>query len=289
MAADTPIDPDAFNAFEAAGWEQRADAYHRFAGSITTRVIEQLLDAGEVGRGMRVLDAATGPGYVAAACALRGAAPVGIDVAAEMVSLARGLHPEIEFRQADAERLPFADGSFDAALGNFFILHVGRPEQAAAELARVLVPDGRLALSTWDVPERARLLGVFVDAVAEVGARPSADIPAGPPFFRFADDGEFVRLLRDGGFSDVAVRTVSFTHSVASADELWDGLLGGTVRMRALVLAQPEEVHTRIRAAFERLARVYKVNGDLELPVSVKLASARRTPTPETAEARAPG
>jgi SAM-dependent methyltransferase len=272
----TDIDPDAFNAFQAAGWEERADGYHRFASPITTQVIEALLDAAEVNRGKRVLDVATGPGYVAAACVVRGADVVGIDVAAEMVSLARRLRPGLEFQQADAQRLPFPDGAFDAVVANFFILHVGRPDLAAAECVRVLAPGGKLALSTWDVPERARLLGVFVDAVAEVGAQPPPYIPAGPPFFRFSDEAEFARLFGDAGLSEVAVRTVSFTHRFASGDELWDRLLGGTVRTRALVYAQPEEVQARIRAAFDRLVRPYGNDVDLELPVSVKLASGRK-------------
>jgi 2-polyprenyl-3-methyl-5-hydroxy-6-metoxy-1,4-benzoquinol methylase len=276
--AQTSIDPDAFNTFEAAAWEERPEGYHRFFAAITTRVIEPLLDAAEVDRGTRVLDAATGPGYVAAACAVRGADVLGVDVAAEMVSLARRLRPEIEFREADAERLPFAEGSFDAAVANFLIPHVGRPEQVAAALARVLRPDGTLALSTWDVPERARLLGVLVDAAAEVGAQLPADIPPGPPFFRFSEEAEFVRLLRNAGLSGVDVQTVAFTHRVASGDELWAGLMGGTVRIRALVLAQPEHVQARIRAAFDRLVRPYATNGGLELPVSVKLASGRRRP-----------
>jgi hypothetical protein len=128
----------------------------------------------------------------------------------------------------------------------------------------------------WDVPERARLLGVLVDAAAEVGAQLPADIPPGPPFFRFSEEAEFVRLFSDAGLSDVIVRTVTFTHCVASADELWDGLMGGTVRIRALVLAQPQTEQARIRAAFDRLVRPYATNGGLELPVSVKLASGRR-------------
>jgi SAM-dependent methyltransferase len=270
------VDADAFNAFEAAGWDERADGYHRFFGTLTARVIEQLLDAAKVERGRRVLDVASGPGYVAAACAVRGADVVGVDAAGEMVALARRLRPEIDFRQADAERLPFADGAFDAVVANFFILHVGRPEQAAVELARVLAPGGRLALSTWDAPERARLQGVFVDAVAEVGAQPPPHIPPGPSFFRFADEGEFARLLGDAGLGDVDVRTVAFTHRFASGDALWNGLLAGTVRTRALVLAQPEDVQARIRAAFDRLVRPYATKDDLEIPVSVKLASGRK-------------
>jgi SAM-dependent methyltransferase len=282
------IDPEAFNAFEAAGWERRADGYHDFFGSITTRVIEQLLDAAEVERGMRVLDAASGPGYVAAACAARGADVVGVDVAAEMVSLARRLHPELEFRQADAERLPFAGGSFDAVLASFLILHVGRPEQVAAELPRVLRPGRKLALSTWDLPERARLLGVLVDAVAEVGAQPTADVPAGPPIFRFADEGEFARLLAGAGLGDVDVQTVSFTHRSASSDELWNGLMAGTVRTRALVLAQPEDMQARIRAAFDRLVHHYGTKDGFEIPVSVKLASGRRAPERKATRAGPP-
>jgi SAM-dependent methyltransferase len=193
--AGTNVDPDAFNAFEAAGWEARAEDYHRHLGSMTAPVIEPLLDAAGVDRGTRVLDVATGPGYAAAACAVRGARVIGVDVAGAMVSLARRLRPEIEFRQADAERLPFRDGEFDAVVANFLILHVGRPERVAAELARVLAPGGRLALSTWDVPARGRLVGVLADAVRQAGAAPPADLPPGPPLFRFADEAEFARLL----------------------------------------------------------------------------------------------
>lgn len=270
------IDADAFNAFEAAGWEQRAGGYHRFFGPITTRVIEPLVDEAGVGSGTRVLDVATGPGYVAAACAARGASVVGVDVAHEMVALAGQLNPGLEFRQGDVEHLPFDDGSFDAVLANFLILHLGRPERAAAELARVLVPGGRAALSAWDLPEHARLFGVFLDAVAEADATPPAGIPAGPPFFRFSEDREFAGLLADAGLGDVLVRTISFKHSVSSADELWDGLLGGTVRTRVLVLEQPEEMRTRIRAAFERQVARYATDDGLELPVSVKIASGRK-------------
>ena len=171
---------DAFNRFEAEGWERRADGYHVLADGLTTRVIEPLLDAAGVDSGTRVLDVATGPGYAAEAARLRGADVVGVDVAGAMVTLAQRLHPEIKFRQADAERLPFDAGSFDAVVGNFMILHVGRPEQAAAELTRVLDAGGRAALSTWDAPERTRLLGVLVDALAEVGAQPPADTGAAP-------------------------------------------------------------------------------------------------------------
>ncbi len=271
-----PIDADEFNAFEAAGWEGKAAGYDEFFGQITARVIDPLLDAAMVGRGERLLDVATGPGYVAARAAERGAKVVGVDVADAMVALARERRPGLEFRQADAEVLPFPDGSFDAVVANFLVLHLGRPEPAAGELARVLDKGGRLALTAWDLPERARFLGVFLDAVAAAGATAPADVPRGPDFFRFSREDEFAGLLRGAGLEDVGVETLEFTHSVVSADELWDGLLGGTVRTSALILGQPDETRERIRAEFDRVVSPYRDRDGLELPVSVKLAVGRK-------------
>ena len=270
------IDPDAFNAFEAAGWEKRAEDYDRFFRPLTSRMVEPLLDAASVASGSRVLDIATGPGYVAAEAAARGANVVGADVAEAMVELARGLHPQVEFRQADAHALPFDDSSFDAVVGNFGILHLGRPEQAVAEFVRVLVSGGRLALTAWDTPNRARFLGVLLEAFVDAGATPPEDVPVGPDFFRFGDHGEFDALLADQGLDDRRVETIEFTYSVPDAGGYWDGLLGGTVRMSALILGQPEEVRRRIREAFDRRMNEYRGADGFELPVSVKLASGRK-------------
>jgi ubiquinone/menaquinone biosynthesis C-methylase UbiE len=270
------IDPDAFNAFEAAGWEEKAQAYDRSFRSLTSRLAEPLLDAASVTKGTRVLDIATGPGYVAGRAAARGAEVVGADVAESMIVLARRLQPGVEFRQADAHALPFADASFDAVVGNLAILHLGRPEQAAAEFVRVLVPGGRVALTVWDAPDRARFLGVLLEAFAEAGATPPEGVPAGPDFFRFAQKGELDALLRDQGLENRIVETIEFTFSVASADEYWDGLLGGTVRVSALVLGQADDTQQRIREAFDRRMGEYRTTDGFELPVSVKLASGRK-------------
>jgi SAM-dependent methyltransferase len=275
MNGDT-VDADAFDRFEADGWARRVAGYDRFLSPVTSQVIATLLDAARVGPGQRALDLACGPGHVAAACAARGAAVVGVDVTHEMVALARERHPGITFRQADMQLLPFEDGSMDAVVGNFAILHVGRPERAAAQATRVLAPGGSLALSTWDVPERARLIGAITDAIAEAGAVPPENIPAGPPFFRFADEDEFARLLGEAGLVDVQVRTVAFHHRLAATDEWWDGLLGAAVRTRGLVLGQPEAVQARIRASFDRLAARYATADGLDVPISVKIASGVR-------------
>jgi ubiquinone/menaquinone biosynthesis C-methylase UbiE len=271
---------DAFTAFEVAGWDAKASGYDGFVGQVTGRLVERLLDAAAVGRGVRLLDVASGPGYAAARAAERGGLVVGVDVAEEMVALASRLHPRLDFRVANAEALPFPDDSFDAVVGNFVMLHLARPELAAAEFFRVLVPGGRIALTVWDTPERARLFGVFLDAVAEAGADLPEEIPVGPPFFRFSDEQEFSRLLDDQRLESIKVETIRFSHRVSSPDELWFGLLAGTVRTSALIQRQPDDVQERIRAAFDRVVQRHRVGEGLAVPVAVKLASATKPEGP---------
>ncbi|HVM06417.1 MAG TPA: class I SAM-dependent methyltransferase [Acidimicrobiales bacterium] len=265
-----------FDAFEAAGWEERAHAYHRFFSPVTGQVAGALLDAARVGAGHRLLDVGSGPGVVAGAAVARGATVVGVDLAEQMLALARRSHPAVEFRRADAHDLPFPDGSFDAAVANFVVLHLGRPEDAAGELFRVVVPGGHTALSAWDSPERGRLPGLFAEAVSAAGASPPPGVPDGPPFFRFSDDAEFTALLAGAGFTEVSVATHSFAHRVPSPDDLWHGVLEGTVRTRATVLGQPEEVRTRVRAEFDRLVACYADGDGYAIPVAVKVASGAR-------------
>jgi ubiquinone/menaquinone biosynthesis C-methylase UbiE len=266
-------DADAFTAFEAAGWERQAPTYDDVMGRVTSRLVGPLLEAAGVQQGSRVLDVATGPGYAAAAAADLGASVVGVDMAPAMVELARRLHPTVEFRVAQAEALPFEDDSFDAVISNFVAPHLSRPELAVAELVRVLRGGGRLALTTWDAADRMRFLGVFLDSFAEAGATPPPDIPAGPAFFQFADDEKFAKLLTGSGLNGVEITTVAFDHQIQSAEELWQGMLGGMVRTSATFLGQPEQTREKIRTAFDRLVLDYRRGEWFEVPVSVKLAS----------------
>ncbi len=276
MASDeVSIDLDAFDRFEASAWEGRVEGYVDFFGAVTGRLVEPLLDLVRVGQGTRVLDVATGPGYVAAEAARRGATVCGVDVADAMLARARAEHPGIEFRRADGQSLPFENGVFQAVVANFGLPHFGRPELAVAEGVRVLVPGGRLALTTWDFPAEMRMFGVFLEAVAEAGAGPPDGLPPGPDVFRFSDDGEFRRLLERQGLVDVELRRVAFTHPVESFEDFWRALQTGSVRMASLILGQAEDTRERIRAALERRLAAYRTDGRFDLPVSVKLAAGR--------------
>jgi SAM-dependent methyltransferase len=270
-------DAAAFKAFEAENWTRKAATYDSLTGRVTLRLVEPLLDAAEVGPGMHVLDVACGPGHCSAAASARGAVPLGLDAAAGMLAVARARYPEIEFQEGDAECLPFADASFDAVVAGFVINHLPGPEQALAEFARVVRPGGVVATTVWDRPERMRLLGVLADATERTeGVRTPAVPSGGPDPFRFAGDAALTDLLAEAGLEGVAVQSITCEEPVADTDELWEGLLAGTVRTAALIEAQSEPVRRRIRAELERVVAQYRTKAGIVVPVSAKLGSGRR-------------
>ena len=253
-----------------------AGRYERLWSPITRQAIDALLDAGGVGAGMRVLDVGTGAGDAAAKAAERGAEATGVDVAAAMVEIAQRSHPAASFVQASVTELPFPDASFDVAIGNIVIQHVGDPDRAATELARVLAPGGRVALSTWDLPERSPFFAALLGAIADAEVPPPSEVPPGPSFFEFADEGPFRRLLERAGFVEVETGTASVGVPLGSAQDLITALADGTVRTGALVRAADESQRSRIRAALEERLTPWRSGEGYTVPAPVKIARGRK-------------
>lgn len=269
-------DLQAFLEFEKERWSLVPAAYHRFFEPVTAQLAGPLLAAAGVHAGFGVLDVATGPGYVARAAAALGAHPVGVDISEQALAIARELNPGIPFVAGDAHRLPFASESFDAVVANFLMPHLADHVQALKELVRVAVNGCKVAVSNWDVPEHTPLVGLVQQAVSRSGASVPADIPIGPEFFKFSQDSGLIGLLRAAGLERVAVTSVRFEHRLSSPQELWDGIVQGTVRTSVLVTRQPPEIAERIKQIFAELAERYVDGGQLVLPVSVKIAAGHK-------------
>lgn len=265
--------------FEAEGWNEQADTYDLLTGRVTARVSGPLLDAADVMAGHRVLDVACGTGGLSAAATRRGASPVGIDLATAMVDSARAALPGVEFREADAESLPFGDDRFDAAVGGFVLNHLPHPARCAEECARVVGPGGRVAFAVWDRPAHSPLIALLGQALEQAGGDRDAGVPDGPDDFRYADSGRMRRLLEGAGLDDVDVATVELTVQVDDADELWRGLAGGLVRAPAALAAHDEAAQAGVRAAFDELAAEFATpGGGLSVPAVVRLGAGRVPP-----------
>lgn len=126
-------------------------------------VHQAVADALEPHEGQRWLDVACGTGRVAEIAALNGASVVGIDLAPALIDVAKRRAQErgltIEYRVGDAESLDVPDASFDAVSSSFGVMFAPSQETAAAELARVTKPGGRISLACW-TPE-GRIGGMF--------------------------------------------------------------------------------------------------------------------------------
>lgn len=271
----SPFDPNSFHDFEHAGWERAAAFYGDAFGALTAQTAGPMLDSARVAAGTRLLDVASGPGFIAGAAADRGAAVVGLDFSTAMVAEARRRLPALTFREGDAEALPFEADGFDAVVMNFGLLHLARPDTAIAEAHRVLRAGGRYAFTVWAAPERAVGFGMVLRAVDELGKN-DVPLPEGPPFFRFSDAAETRRTLEEAGFTDVGVRELPLTWRLTSADAVFEALSRGGVRTAALLRGQTPEALAAIRAAVRRGVESYAMDSGFALPMPAVLASCRK-------------
>lgn len=191
---------DALKAFK----ERQKDVWTYFAPleALTTAPAAKLVRHARVRAGQRLLDVACGTGVVAVTAARAGANVSGIDITPSLVEHARvnagtaGL--TIDFREGDAEALPFDDRTFDAVLSQFGHMFAPRPAVAVSEMLRVLKPGGVLAFSTWP-PEL--FMGRIFALIGRYMPPPPIDMPP-PPLW--GDPGVIRERLGD------AVRDISF-------------------------------------------------------------------------------
>jgi SAM-dependent methyltransferase len=147
-----PVQPH--NAKAQAVWNAPGGRYDEISRSIAD-AIEHGVERLQPKPGERILDLATGTGWGSRVIAQRfpGVRVTGADIADQMLEHARAAAAQskldIDYRHADAEGLPFADGEFDALVSTFGVMFASKPEAAAAEIARVVKPGGRVVLVTW--------------------------------------------------------------------------------------------------------------------------------------------
>jgi SAM-dependent methyltransferase len=271
------IDRDAFRDFERTAHDRLANTYHDFFASVTEHSAEPLLIAAKVDAGMRVLDVACGSGVVAMHAARRGAFVTGADLSPRMLDLARKLNPGCTFREASVDSMPFDDDAFDAVVCAFGIGHFPDPPAAVAECARVARAGSVCAFAWWDLPARNQMHGVLLAALEEVRPEPPADLPAGPPLFRYSEDDAFRALLEFAGLSSVSVTSHGFKWRLPDAWALWTGSMGCMARNSALINAQTPEVRDQVRAAFIRHAEKYRTGDGLELTMAFKVCAGRKS------------
>ena len=258
---------ETFAKFEHEGWQRVASKYDSVWASSTRQFISPLLDAAEVTGRMSVLDVGCGPGYVAAAAAERGATSRGLDFSREMVAIAQQRFPDIEFREGDAQNLPFSDATFDRVLANFALLHLPDPERACAEAFRVLKDGGKFGFTVWGRPEENPYAKMIDDAI-QAHADLEVNLPSGPPHYLFSGGPEFRRVLERIGFNGASMifKLHRIRWKVPSASYPFDAERDAGVRTAGLLARQTSERLHAIQSAIEESVRRYAENDSFSIP-----------------------
>jgi ubiquinone/menaquinone biosynthesis C-methylase UbiE len=217
---------------------------------------ERLVQSADLEAGWRVLDVATGSGNAALAAARCRCEVIGVDYVPELLESARrradaeGL--AIEFREGDAEALPFDGNQFDAAISVFGVMFAPDQERVASELVRVVRPGGRIALASW-TPEgfvggMLRIVSKFVPPPS--GTRPSV----------LWGQEERVRELFAGALSALEMKRRHFVFRFRSAAEFVEVFRSfyGPI-LKAFEAVGPEGAR-ELAAELEALARQWNRN-----------------------------
>lgn len=169
----TPTDLDAVKENQRSMW---GTANYAGVGSRILLVSELLCEALDLQGGERVLDVACGNGNTSLAAARRFADVTGCDYQPRLLEQARKRAEveqlDIDFREGDAEQLPFADGEFDVVTSTCGAMFAPNQEQTASELLRVCRPGGRIGMVNWTptswVAELGRAVGSYTPPPSDV-------------------------------------------------------------------------------------------------------------------------
>jgi ubiquinone/menaquinone biosynthesis C-methylase UbiE len=144
------VDLEALKSRQQGAW---SSGDYAVVGTTLQIVGEDLCEALDVRSGQRVLDVAAGNGNASLAAARRWCDVVATDYVPTLLDRAReravAERLDIEFREADAEALPFPDNSFDAVVSTFGVMFTPDQDRAAGELVRVCKRGGKIGLANW--------------------------------------------------------------------------------------------------------------------------------------------
>lgn len=232
------------------------DAYERYMGRWSRRLVPRFLDWLHLPHEQAWLDVGCGTGSLSAGV-LAHCAPlrvIGIDPSEGFVAHAKQLVQDgrASFQVGDAQALPFENDLFDVAASSLVLNFVPRPQLAVDEMCRVVRPQGTVAACVWDYAGHGlQLAQHFWDAAIALDAS-AAPLAEALRFPQFTHDG-LEALLRHAGLGSVRCVPLEIETNFRGFDDFWQPFLGGTGPAPAYATGLPEDrrnaLRERLRAA----------------------------------------
>jgi SAM-dependent methyltransferase len=265
MTASTPAARPDFAPLKAR--QQATWASGNFA-VVASRIVisaEHLCESAGLQAGWRVLDVCTGSGNAALGAARRGCRATGVDYVPALLEhgriRAKAELLDVEFKEGDAENLPFDDNAFDAVLSIYGVMFAPDHAKAARELVRVCRPGGTIALACW--PPEGFIGETFkvVSRYAQPAAGLTPPVRWGDPQYQQALFGDSIRSFKSG------MRTLVLRHTSAEDNvEFFRTWYGPTLKLFQSV--GPDGA-PRLTAELADLARRYDQNQAPKGPIAI--------------------
>jgi SAM-dependent methyltransferase len=190
-----------------------------------------------------LLDAGCGSGQALADAAARGAVVSGIDAAGPLLEVARRRTPTADLRVGEIQELPYPEASFDIVTAFNSVQYAVDPAVAIAELGRVCVPGGRVAVGIWGDAARCETDGLFQRLRSLVPPAPGTPAPLG-----YSDPGVLEELLEKAGLTIEGGAEVAIPFEFADLDEAFRGHTSSGVLQRILDIVGERPVRQIIDA-----------------------------------------
>jgi ubiquinone/menaquinone biosynthesis C-methylase UbiE len=268
-------------------WQTSARYWDKYRVLITEMfapLTSGLVEEAQIGIGQKVLDIGGGSGEPSLTIS-RIVGPTGsvtyTDPVAGMLKSAqaeagrRGL-TNIHFRQCSADDLPFADCTFDVAVGRLSAMFFVDPATAVREALRVILEDGRVAFAVWGPKEANPFFSSITDVIDQFleGAPQDSDAPDA---FRFAVPGKLAGILEEADAKNVIEHKLNFQIEAAiSFEQFWQlrTEMSETLREKMARLT-PAQLPT-VKQAVADAARRYFVSGTMSFPAEALIVSGRK-------------
>jgi ubiquinone/menaquinone biosynthesis C-methylase UbiE len=221
--------PNMLSAIEP--WELVANGYAETTMQMLAQYADEAIAASHLKPGAKILDVACGPGTLALMVARNAGSVHGIDFSAPMLDIFRQ-HVEhagynnITILHGDAQTLPYADNTFDAAFSMFGLMFFPDRRKGFAEIHRTLKPGGTIAVTSWAPIDRSPAMQMMFGAIRTIN-------PGIPEPKRSIDTLEnpdvFKQEMQEAGFRDVQIQSVTrFAFPVITIPKFWDDMVKGS-------------------------------------------------------------
>jgi ubiquinone/menaquinone biosynthesis C-methylase UbiE len=274
------------NALQA--WQASArywDKYRAVIEQMFAPLTSGLVEEARIGIGQKVLDIGGGGGEPSLTIAGM-VGPTGsvmyTDPVAGMLETAqaeagrRGL-TNIHFTQCSGDDLPFADGSFDVAVGRLSAMFFVDPATAMREALRVIVEDGYVSFAVWG-PQAANPFFSIITEVIDRFVEVPPEAPDAPDPFRFAVPGKLAGILVDADANNVIERQLNFQiEERFSFEQFWQLRTEMSESLRKKMAALAPAQLPAIKKAVADAAQRYFVSGKMSFPAEALIVSGRKS------------